>query len=109
MSRKHSNFTREILPDPKFHSEMVTRFINMVMVSGKRWAPQMAWSDGRFKAVFAGDEVLLFDLEQDPSELNDCAAAHPPVIEPLFNGAGQASPPRRQAVDRNGACPGAIR
>ena len=36
MSRKHSNFTREILPDPKFHSEMVTRFINMVMISGKK-------------------------------------------------------------------------
>ena len=36
MSRKKSNFSREILPDPKFHSEMVTRFINMVMQSGKK-------------------------------------------------------------------------
>ena len=36
MSRKHSNFTREILPDPKFGSEMITRFVNMVMVSGKK-------------------------------------------------------------------------
>jgi len=36
MSRKQSNFSREILPDPKFHSEMITRFINMVMVSGKK-------------------------------------------------------------------------
>ena len=36
MSRKQSNFSREILPDPKFHSEMVTRFVNMVMVSGKK-------------------------------------------------------------------------
>jgi len=36
MSRKHSNFTRDILPDPKFGSEMITRFINMVMVSGKK-------------------------------------------------------------------------
>ena len=36
MSRKQSNFSREILPDPKFHSEMITRFINMVMISGKR-------------------------------------------------------------------------
>ena len=36
MSRKHSNFAREILPDPKFHSEMITRFINMVMTSGKK-------------------------------------------------------------------------
>ena len=36
MSRKHSNFSREILPDPKFGSEMITRFINMVMISGKK-------------------------------------------------------------------------
>ena len=36
MSRKHSNFTRDILPDPKFHSEMITRFVNMVMTSGKK-------------------------------------------------------------------------
>jgi small subunit ribosomal protein S7 len=36
MSRKQSNFTREILPDPKFGSEMITRFINMVMTSGKK-------------------------------------------------------------------------
>ncbi|MGD9265040.1 MAG: 30S ribosomal protein S7 [Lysobacterales bacterium] len=36
MSRKHSNFAREVLPDPKFHSEMVTRFVNMVMSSGKK-------------------------------------------------------------------------
>jgi small subunit ribosomal protein S7 len=36
MSRKQSNFSRDILPDPKYHSEMITRFINMVMVSGKK-------------------------------------------------------------------------
>ena len=36
MSRKHSNFTRDILPDPKFGSEMITRFVNMVMHSGKK-------------------------------------------------------------------------
>ena len=36
MSRKQTNYTREILPDPKFGSEMIARFINMVMVSGKK-------------------------------------------------------------------------
>ncbi len=36
MSRKHSNFARDILPDPKFGSEMITRFVNMVMHSGKK-------------------------------------------------------------------------
>jgi small subunit ribosomal protein S7 len=36
MSRKHSNFQRDILPDPKFGSEVLTRFINMVMRDGKK-------------------------------------------------------------------------
>jgi small subunit ribosomal protein S7 len=36
MSRKHTNFNREILPDPKFGNEMIARFINMVMNSGKK-------------------------------------------------------------------------
>ncbi|NBB91899.1 MAG: 30S ribosomal protein S7 [Gammaproteobacteria bacterium] len=36
MSRKHSNFERDILPDPRFSSEMIARFINMVMKDGKK-------------------------------------------------------------------------
>ena len=36
MSRKKSNFSRELLPDPKFGSELIARFINMVMKSGKK-------------------------------------------------------------------------
>jgi small subunit ribosomal protein S7 len=36
MSRKHSNFERDILPDPRFSSEMIARFINMVMMDGKK-------------------------------------------------------------------------
>ncbi len=36
MSRKHSNFNRDILPDPKFGSELIARFINMVMKDGKK-------------------------------------------------------------------------
>ena len=36
MSRKQSNFSRDILPDPKYGSQMITRFINMVMKDGKK-------------------------------------------------------------------------
>jgi small subunit ribosomal protein S7 len=36
MSRRNSNFTRDILPDPKFGNEMISRFINMVMNDGKK-------------------------------------------------------------------------
>ena len=36
MSRKRSNFQRDILPDPKYGSELIARFINMVMKDGKK-------------------------------------------------------------------------
>ena len=36
MSRKGSPGIRSVLPDPKHGSEMVARFINMVMKSGKK-------------------------------------------------------------------------
>ncbi len=36
MSRRSSNYSRPILPDPKFGSEMISRFINMVMKKGKK-------------------------------------------------------------------------
>lgn len=36
MSRKQTNYNRETLPDPKYGSQMVARFINMVMQSGKK-------------------------------------------------------------------------
>ena len=36
MSRKGSPGTRSVLPDPKHGSELIARFINMVMKSGKK-------------------------------------------------------------------------
>ncbi len=36
MSRKGSNATRTTLPDPKHGSDVIARFINMVMQSGKK-------------------------------------------------------------------------
>ncbi len=36
MSRRRVIGAREILPDPKYGSEMLTKFINMVMNSGKK-------------------------------------------------------------------------
>lgn len=34
--RKHKPKPRVILPDPKFNDQMVTRFVNMLMYSGKK-------------------------------------------------------------------------
>ena len=36
MSRRRESQKRAILPDPKFGSEMLTKFINMLMVDGKK-------------------------------------------------------------------------
>ena len=40
MSRRTSAPTRVILPDPKFGSEMLAKFMNMVMKSGKKSAAE---------------------------------------------------------------------
>jgi small subunit ribosomal protein S7 len=36
MARRHEAAKRPILPDPKFGSEVVAKFINMLMLSGKK-------------------------------------------------------------------------
>ena len=36
MSRKRRNYIRKVLPDPKFHQTLVTKFINVMMWQGKR-------------------------------------------------------------------------
>ena len=36
MPRRRVIAKREILPDPKFHSELLAKFINVMMVSGKK-------------------------------------------------------------------------
>jgi len=36
MARRRVAEKREILPDPKFHDTMVTKFINVLMVAGKK-------------------------------------------------------------------------
>jgi small subunit ribosomal protein S7 len=40
MSRRHSAEKREIMPDPKFGSAVVTKFMNSVMYAGKKSAAE---------------------------------------------------------------------
>ena len=40
MSRRSAAPTRTILPDPKFKSEMLAKFMNVVMESGKKFAAE---------------------------------------------------------------------
>ena len=36
MSRKRKAPVRKVYPDPKFHSDVVSKFINSIMYDGKR-------------------------------------------------------------------------
>ncbi len=36
MPRRGEVFTRKVVPDPKYHDVMVTRFINVIMMGGKK-------------------------------------------------------------------------
>ncbi len=36
MPRRRGNFKREVLPDPKYKSKLVTKFVNQVMYDGKK-------------------------------------------------------------------------
>jgi small subunit ribosomal protein S7 len=75
MSRKHSNFAREILPDPKYHSEMITRFINMVMKSGKKSVAE--------RIVYgAMEQISAKNKTAEPVELVEKALEHvSPMVE----------------------------
>ncbi len=73
MSRKGSPGTRSVLPDPKHSSEMVARFINMVMKSGKKSIAE--------KIVYGAMDVIgeknAAPLELVEKALNNVA----PVVE----------------------------
>ena len=100
MSRKQSNFSRDILPDPKFGSEMLTRFINMVMVSGKRSVAE--------KIVYGAIETISEkNKSADAVELVEKALEHvSPMVEVKSRRVGGATyqvpvevrPKRRQTL-----------
>ena len=45
MSRKRKAPVRKVYPDPKFHSEIVSKFINSIMYDGKRKISSMFWGN----------------------------------------------------------------
>ncbi len=100
MSRKHSNFTREILPDPKFSSPMIARFINMVMQSGKKSVAE--------RIVYGAiDNIEERNKTADPVELVEKALENvSPMVEVKSRRVGGATyqvpvevrPKRRQTL-----------
>ncbi len=63
MPRRRVVAKREILPDPKFHNQTVAKFINHVMVSGKKAVAEriVYGAFDRIQERGAGDPVEVFD------------------------------------------------
>ncbi|MCB1584561.1 MAG: 30S ribosomal protein S7 [Marinicella sp.] len=65
MSRKKSNFKRDVLPDPKYGSELISKYINMVMKSGKKSVAE--------KIVYGAMEQIAQKEKGDVVELTQAA------------------------------------
>jgi small subunit ribosomal protein S7 len=99
MSRKNTNFERDILPDPKFGNEMIARFINMVMQSGKKSVAE--------KIVYGAIDEIEARGHAEPLEVIEKALEHvAPGVEVKSRRVGGATyqvpvevrPKRRQTL-----------
>ena len=99
MSRKGSAPQREILPDPKHGSQTIARFINMVMLSGKKSVAE--------RIVYGAFDHITSKSGKDPLEVFSSAVANvKPVVEVKSRRVGGANyqvpvevrPSRRMAL-----------
>ncbi len=58
MSRRHAAEKREVLPDPKFGDMVLTKFVNGLMLAGKKSVAE--------KIVYGAFEVIEKKTSQDP-------------------------------------------
>ena len=63
MSRKRKAPIRKVYPDPKFHSEVVSKFINSIMYDGKRSTAEKILYDAleKIKAKNNDDPLKIFN------------------------------------------------
>ena len=61
MPRRRVVGQRKILPDPKFHNELLAKFINILMVDGKKSTAE--------KIVYGALDILAVKSEKDQLEL----------------------------------------
>ena len=63
MSRRRVVAKREVLPDPKFHNQVIAKFINHVMVSGKKAVAEriVYGALDRIRSRDGADPVETFD------------------------------------------------
>lgn len=58
MSRRHSAQKREILPDPKFHNIVVAKFVNTIMIDGKKSVSE--------KIVYGAFDIIQSKMKTEP-------------------------------------------
>lgn len=58
MSRRHSAKKREILPDPKFNNLVLAKFMNCIMISGKKSVAE--------NIVYGALEIIASKTKMDP-------------------------------------------
>ncbi|AMJ60348.1 30S ribosomal protein S7 [Bosea sp. PAMC 26642] len=58
MSRRHSAEKREVIPDPKFHDIIVTKFMNSVMYEGKKSTAE--------RIVYGAFDIIEGKMKSDP-------------------------------------------
>ena len=74
MPRKGPVPKRDVLPDPVYHSKTVTKFINKVMISGKKSVAQ--------RVVYDAFDTIRDKTGQDPLEVFETALRNVmPVLE----------------------------
>jgi len=99
MSRRHKAETREVLPDPKFGDETLTKFMNYVMYEGKKSAAETI--------VYGALDSVEKRMKRAPLEIfHDALANVAPAVEVRSRRVGGATyqvpvevrPERRKAL-----------
>jgi small subunit ribosomal protein S7 len=73
MSRKRKAPVRKVYPDPKFRSELVSKFVNCIMYDGKRSTAE--------KILYDALELIKEKNKQDPIKVfNDAISNVRPTV-----------------------------
>jgi len=74
MSRKGHIAKRKILPDPKFHDKLISKFVNKIMLQGKKSTAE--------SIVYGSFDIIQGKLNDDPLKLFKQALENiKPVVE----------------------------
>jgi small subunit ribosomal protein S7 len=99
MSRRHRAETREVLPDPKFGDQTLTKFMNYVMYEGKKSVAEII--------VYGALDIVEKKIKRQPLEVfHDALTNVAPAIEVRSRRVGGATyqvpvevrPERRKAL-----------